>query len=100
MAFVDQVIIFVTSALHVYLPLVAGNIRSAYIFIFPEYPSIGPYIFGFGLLLFVVYWVKAGFMQGFKIGFYFIVGLTLLLFVLHHLSKLLHLNTMVHAIMP
>lgn len=70
----------------------ADAIKAAFVYIFPEYTPVGIIVVALSLLVFVIYLFKAGLMQALKVGFAIFFGLTFLLLVLHHMSKLLHLS--------
>lgn len=70
----------------------ASVIWTFYSYIFPEYPTIGVGVVGLTLLIFVVHMFKAGFFRAAKVAAVVWFMLTLVLLMLHHLTKILHLT--------
>jgi hypothetical protein len=72
----------------------AEIIKQAYIYVFPEYPAVGIIVVGLSILILLIYIFKANFLQAVKVSFSVFFILTFVLLVLHHLSKILHLNSL------
>ncbi len=58
--------------------------------IFPEYPYVGVLLAVLAAALFIGYLFRSGFMAALKVSLTAFIGISIVLFVLHHLNKVFH----------
>jgi hypothetical protein len=66
--------------------------KNIFTFIFPDMPEIGVPVLIISVLVFLYYLLRRNLATGFKMGTSTFVVLALILFITHHLLKILHLG--------
>ena len=66
----------------------ATFVKGWFAYIFPEYPVIGAFVVGLGIIMLFVYGIKSGMEQAFKMTGMVIGGIVFLLLFVHYLNSL------------